>query len=591
MAAGDFQAQVEGLTSISIGTTPTTAELTEFLRDGVIDVTNRWLAVKAGDIQQFQRVSATIAANGGLNLGGAKIISVLREANADGSSDGSSAWKNCRQISPMLESSVVDPDSLEFASIYNPVYMLADNGEINVYPKPDATDDGYKIYYVNNIPIDQTNGAALTHAHSDIRYFPYDKVYLVVMYAGIRLLQATMGDNVISLTSVPPDVPTLTSVTFSSVDSDVDASLPTYTTATVSAGGVYGSSTAPAYTAPTTTISGVVWATEYPDGEVDLTIPLAAIVTNVDLANSVIDTVPVPPDVPTLSAQSVTITGTAPSYTKPTVQGGSDELTDVTSGTLGSAETDFDEWFHIVGQYIEDQEDVELAGAQLQKINAYISSFSQEMQSAMNVFNDANVEYQATLQKDIQDGQFSDANEARKLQKYQAELSGYQAEIGAMTAQAQGYLNTAQGYAGEINTRLSITQAKISEYQARAQDSLQEFNEDNAAFQANIQEAMQEIQVANQVNIAAAQGELQLNMDNENRSQQRQLQNSINDMQAIIANNDDLMGKFAAETTGYQAEVGTEVQEKTAKMQQYKVLHDQLLLEYNAAFGVTGAEA
>ena len=102
---------------------------------------------------------------------------------------------------------------------------------------------------------------------------------------------------------------------------------------------------------------------------------------------------------------------------------------------------------------------------------------------------------------------------------------------------------------------------------------------------------MQEIQVANQVNIAAAQGELQLNMDNENRSQQRQLQNSINDMQAIIANNDDLMGKFAAETTGDQAEVGTEVQEKTAKMQQYKVLHDQLLLDYNAAFGVTGAEA
>ena len=193
MAAGDFQAQVEGLTSLSIGTTPTTAELTEFLRDGVIDVTNRWLAVKAGDIQQFQRVSATIAANGGLNLGGAKIISVLREANADGASDGSTAWRVCRKISPMLESRVVDPDSLEFASIYNPVYMLADNGEINVYPKPDATDDGYKIYYVNNIPIDQTNGAALAYSHSDIRYFPYDKVYLVVIYAAIKSLEAQIA--------------------------------------------------------------------------------------------------------------------------------------------------------------------------------------------------------------------------------------------------------------------------------------------------------------------------------------------------------------------------------------------------------------
>ena len=35
------------------------------------------------------------------------------------------------------------------------------------------------------------------------------------------------------------------------------------------------------------------------------------------------------------------------------------------------------------------------------------------------------------MQKDVNDAQFADANEARKLQKYQAELSDYSAEVNA----------------------------------------------------------------------------------------------------------------------------------------------------------------
>jgi hypothetical protein len=59
------------------------------------------------------------------------------------------------------------------------------------------------------------------------------------------------------------------------------------------------------------------------------------------------------------------------------------------------------------------------------------------MQNALNEFNDANVEYQATLQKDIQDAQYSDSHEARKLQKYSSELQVYQAEIQKHTTDYQ----------------------------------------------------------------------------------------------------------------------------------------------------------
>jgi len=597
-----FEAQVEALTGISISgsSNPTQTELSAFLQDGVKDVANRMIEARPAELSKF---TATTNSTSSITKTG-KILSVVREH------DSTDILRKCTAIDPGDRYDATDTESLNYRSKTSPgFYELA--GSIHTVPQAASGNNDIvvtQVSYDAGVVFGDTVGSGIDN-------FPTEYEHLVGIYASIQSLKAKMSNSIISIVAVPPDVPTLTSVTFSSVDSDVDASLPTYTTATVSAGGVYGSSTAPAYTAPTTTISGVVWATEYPDGEVDLTTPLAAIVTNVDLANSVIDAVPVPPDVPsapsfsTPAIASSTVSSTfdptsnGPAYTPPAIDAEGGELVDLRAG---SSKVDFNDWFDQVGDYIETDEDVELASAQLQKISAYLQSYSNAMQNQLNEFNEANVEYQAELQQAITQAQIN-AQEyqqeaslllqkeqqeySSKLQKYSAEISEYQAELGAMTAQAQGYLNTAQGYVGEINTRLSITQTKISEYQTRAQDSLQEFNEDNAAFQANIQEAMQEIQVANQVNIAAAQGELQLNMDNENRSQQRQLQNSINDMQAIVANNDDLMGKFTAETAEYQAEVGTEVQEKTTKMQQYKVLHDQLLLEYNAAFGVTGAEA
>ena len=58
-----------------------------------------------------------------------------------------------------------------------------------------------------------------------------------------------------------------------------------------------------------------------------------------------------------------------------------------------------------------------------------VSEFQAKAQDAINVFNDANVEYQAQLQVDIQNAQLADANEAKKLQKYSAEVAEYQAEV------------------------------------------------------------------------------------------------------------------------------------------------------------------
>ena len=437
---------MRGLTGLTISgssTAPSEAELSTFLNDGVIDVTSRWLVIRPQDIDQFTRESITTASNG-FDTTGAQIIAVIREAGADGDTDGSTVWEPCRKVPVQMQSRVVNEESLSYASKYNPVYIIDSNGLLNVYPVPDGTDDGYRVFYVNNSP-EETDGSALDHASTGIKWFPNDKVYLVVLYASMRSVQAKMADTTISdlsITAAPPDVPTLSSVTFSSVDTDLDASLPTFTTATVSAGGVYGAST-------------------------------------------------------------------APTYTKPTVGGTADELTDMTALDSENTIDDFDgnaievdQWFATAAHLIEGEEDAELATIQLQKISTYISAYQTEVQNELN-----------------------------------------------------------------------------------------EFNKENASFQANMGEAMQELQVANQVNIAKAQAELQKNIDNENRSQQRQFQNSINDMKAIVDDNQQSIGKYSAELQEYQAQVGSEVQEYTQNLQSdgvgYQWLQDQyarLKAEYDQAF-------
>ena len=194
----DFQSQAMGLTGLTIdasSTIPSRAEFSTFLNDGVIDVTNRVIQVRPQDKEDFVRESSTTASNG-LDIGGATIISVLREAGADGDTDGSIAWRACRKVSASMQSRVVDIESLHFASKYNPVYAIDDNGVINVYPVPDGTDDGFRAYYVNNAPA-ETDGTALDHASTGIKYFPKDKVYLVIIYAAIKSLEAKMASYAI----------------------------------------------------------------------------------------------------------------------------------------------------------------------------------------------------------------------------------------------------------------------------------------------------------------------------------------------------------------------------------------------------------
>tara|TARA_R110002020_G_scaffold327787_1_gene543725 strand:+ start:58 stop:1128 length:1071 start_codon:yes stop_codon:yes gene_type:complete len=173
---------------------------------------------------------------------------------------------------------------------------------------------------------------------------------------------------------------------------------------------------------------------------------------------------PSTPSVPSLSANQIGTLGTAPVYTAPKVGGATEELTaTIEAATAGEAtdKYDFSRWFDLVADYIEDSEDIELAQAQIQKISTYLNSYAQAMQNQMNVFNDANVEYQAELQRVTENARLSSQDDAQLLQKYQAELQNYSNEL---NAQVQSYTSDLQRFSQEHTLMVQELQVLQAQY-------------------------------------------------------------------------------------------------------------------------------
>ena len=403
-----FQVQVEGLTSLSVGTTPTAAELAEFLKDGVIDVTNRWLAMKPQDIEDFVRGSSTQSSNG-FATSGANIVSVIREAGADGDTDGSTAWEPCRKVPSSMRSRVVDVDSLSYASKYNPVYILSEDGAVLVFPAPSSSSTQYKLYYVNGTPTDVTNGASLAYTHSDIKYFPENKVYLVVLYAACQSLL-----NALSAIAIGESIPSWNAPTGFVKPSFSAPSLADVSALTLPS--VPVAPAAPSFSTPT--IQAITVGT-----------------------------------MPDIDSTTISNVGTPPSYTAPTVTGDGSELTSVddldTDNTIDvhADQIDFDQWFSTAAHLIEDEEDVELATAQLQKIKTYIEAYSTEMQNKLNTFNKEDKEYQAKLQEAIQQAQINAQKATQQAQidaskvTTQAQLDATDAQLAAADISGDGIVN------------------------------------------------------------------------------------------------------------------------------------------------------
>jgi len=402
------------------------------------------------------------------------------------------------------------------------------------------------------------------------------------------VVPSALSINDLTVSVSAPSAPTLATIEYPEA-SNADASVTAVSTASASAPSIIDvSSNAPTYTKPSLT-SRVAFKAFYADtsnanpfgdsdpGVFSLSTPPA-------LGTASFST-------PAIATVAVASFGTAPAFTSPKVGGATEELTaSITDGTIGTDADfqDFSDWWEVLGHLIEDEEDTELAGLQINKINSYIAAYQQAMQNQLHIFNDANVEYQAAIQEKIKEADLAyqeSQQEAQLLlqkeyQEYQSKVSEYQAEV---NTDVQVYSQKLERYKTELST---VYQAwaktetdSFQQYQLDIQNELNEFNKDNARYQMEFKEAADKTQMDLQVAVANAnnlaqeyrqEAQQSTEMDKFNKAQDQALAltNAAKEMEDIVLNNKSLMEKFTGELNKYTAQVNDEVQEYQANLQQ-----------------------
>ena len=233
-----FEEQVEGLTGLTIGSSPAPSSnvFTDMLREGVRDVVNKMIVLRPEEMSKFTATTDSGAGTSVAKTG--KILSVMREHAS------TSILRKCTLISPNTRYEATDPDSLFYRSEINPGYYEL-SGSIHTVPV--AAESGHNNVVVTQVAYDAGLIGGDTYGGGNIANFPVDYEHLVALYAAIQSLQAAMSNSVVSLSISSPVTPVLTSITFTSIDSELDASAPVFTTATISAASTYTGS-APSYT-------------------------------------------------------------------------------------------------------------------------------------------------------------------------------------------------------------------------------------------------------------------------------------------------------------------------------------------------------
>ena len=433
-----FSDQIAGITSLTIGTTPTNDEVSQFLVDGTKDVVNRIISIRPGDIMKFT-VSTTDSSDAGVLIQG-QIVGVVREH------DSASILRPCSPMDSQNRYEATDSTSLHYRSKYNPGFYEL-NGKVFTVP---ASASGNNDSIVTHISY-ATN---TTHASTGIQDFPNEYTHLVVLYASCQSMLAYIANIDTELPSdislpVTPTVPSLSasSITFNETTT---------------------------YVPPALSLSG------FP---------------------SVTWTFPSAPTVPVLSDNSIGDLGTVPTYAKPTsvpdisgidtfVTADDPEMADVIRGKAGlqinqyqaDIQNELNEFNKENVLYqstvqkamqdaqlsqTDDSQKLQKFSAEVQDYSAQVGKvvsgnqaeitewqtesalllqkFTAEMSNSLNQFNQTQAEYQGELQRVIQEAQLISGDDAQKLQKYASEVQTYsadtQSKLGDYSAKVQK-LNT-----------------------------------------------------------------------------------------------------------------------------------------------------
>jgi len=547
-----FEAQVEGLTSLSIDSSsaPTQTELTQFLTDGAKELINIFppnLAELCSSSQSFTSGTAST-----LNTG--KVLRVFR-------SDGD-IKQPCRAIPADYKGRYSDPDDMNYATTTDPVYYV-ENNSLDVLP-----DGGTCTYSEVQYP-------AVAYGDSAVAVFPDEAEHLVAIYASIKSIQNAMGNKT---TSLPSDIPapslvtmteTLPSFSPSTLSiSSVAPSKPVIDTSSVSITG-----TAPKYSKPglamvvAPTISDLSVASVPPEPPSisasslsfstsaptyttqSLTsqttfssfFPLSDFTDNDPGLLTVSATVP---SAPTLSTSSVSFSTTAPVYNKPNLNMGS-------APSISNLNVN-------AGAIPQTPSITTVSYTDATNADAIVSAVSTATADAPNIIDvsgNAPTYSKPPLTSRVSFNNYWTLADFGDSDPGVLSISAISPNPPGLSATSVSFTQTAPAFTkpkvspefGSVNkhlddnedveiasVKIQEVQAQISEYSANIQNEQAEFNKENAEYQAQLQVSIHNAQFDNEEDARALQ-------------------------------------KFQAEVDKYQADVGREVQEYTQKLSRYQM--------------------
>ena len=454
-----IDSQIQALTGTANDT-----EMNDWATEGAKEVMN---ALPDNILSPHSQTSNINDGNGLTSMRSKRLFYVLREETDSG------PYVNCREVTPGEYNMASDSDSIYYRAARTPIYSVIGD-TLNVLPTPTAGQTA-TVYYLAYPDIDVS-------ADSAIANFPDNANSLVVLYAACKVLHNKMNEKASSL---PSDlvVPVLGTV----------------------------STSLPSYTAPTAFVMPVAPAGVDIDFSEVSTIesfvsPVFTVPTLADIAAMDLPSIPV---TPTMSEKSVTITGTAPTYTAPVLS--LETAPTITSLTITSAipvapaldSTSIDtsgltnptftapvmnapDWSD-TNTWITTEEDSEMLASRVQEIGGKIQEFSARMNESVSRFEKEN----AILQKDLQVAiQNANTFEQGKLSKYGAELQSYQASVSSEVQEWQ------LDYTKQITIWESDKQSALQAYQSDMQNSLNTFNKEVTEYQTKFQKDTQDAQLA-----------------------------------------------------------------------------------------------
>lgn len=176
-----FETDIEALTGLSIdgSSSPTETEITQFIRDGVIDVISKVLEFKPEEGSLFSRVDYDTGSGQTVNSG--LIVNVTREH------DDTSILRPADRIPTRDRYDALDDTSLKFRSKYNPAYYVLDK-KVHLVPTAGSSGNRGVINFIDyDIAIDEDE------AGTNLENFPSKYYHLVSLYGAIKTVQSKIA--------------------------------------------------------------------------------------------------------------------------------------------------------------------------------------------------------------------------------------------------------------------------------------------------------------------------------------------------------------------------------------------------------------